>query len=60
MILGISEATFSDKIELGKDVGEDIEDSSIYCLKDEKLKAGEDMKMTEAEKVKYKKLKKIK
>ena len=48
VILGSSQATYGDKIELGKDVGEDITDSSIRSLKDQKLKAGEDQKMTEA------------
>lgn len=46
VILGISEATFGDKIDLGKDVGQDISDNTLYSLKDEKLKAGEDMKLT--------------
>ena len=39
VILGISEATFGDKFELGSDIESDIQDNSIYCLQDEKLKA---------------------
>ena len=60
MLLGISSANFSDKIDFGKDVESDIKDSSLYCLQDDKLKAEEDMKLSEAEKVKLRKLKKIK
>jgi hypothetical protein len=48
VILGISSANFSDKIDFGVDVEKDISDSSIYCLQDEKLKAEEDMKLSDA------------
>ena len=34
VILGISEATYSDKVDLGKDVGKDITDNTIYSLQD--------------------------
>ena len=60
VILGISSANFSDKIDFGKDVDVDIADNSIYCLQDEKLKAEEDMKLTDAQKVKRRKYQKIK
>lgn len=60
VILGITETTFSDKIELGKQTEIDVQDGSIYCLQDQKLKAEEDMKLSEAEKIKLKKRKKIK
>lgn len=60
MILGISAANFSDKIDFGKLVDQDIADSSIYALQDEKLKAEEDLKLSEAEKVKRRKMKKVK
>ena len=59
VILGISASNFSDKIDLGAHVDEDISDSSSYCLQDEKLKAEEDMKLTEAEKVKLRMKKKV-
>jgi hypothetical protein len=39
VILGISAANFSDKLDFGKDADVDLSDSSIYCLQDEKLKA---------------------
>lgn len=48
VILGISAANFSDKLDFGKDADVDISDSSIYCLQDEKLKAEEDSKLSEA------------
>ena len=60
VLLGISTANFSDKIDFGSHVNEDIDDSSAYCLQDEKLKAEEDMKLSEAEKVKLRKQKKVK
>jgi hypothetical protein len=46
--LGISSANFSDKIDFGKDVDADIKDNGIYCLQDDKLKAEEDIKLSEA------------
>ncbi len=55
VILGISSANFSDKIDFGKDLDVDIADNSIYCLQDEKLKAEEDMKLSDAQKVKRRK-----
>ncbi len=39
VLLGISSANFSDKIDFGKEVDVDIKDNTIYCLQDEKLKA---------------------
>jgi hypothetical protein len=60
VILGISASNFSDKIDFGAHVDEDITDSSIYGLQDDKLKAEEDIKLTEAEKVKRRKQKKVK
>lgn len=59
VLLGISSANFSDKIDFGKDAEVDIKDNSIYSLQDDKLKAEEDMKLSEAEKVKLRKMKKI-
>ena len=32
VILGISEATFGDKVEFAAEVEEDIADSSCYCI----------------------------
>ncbi len=46
MLLGISSANFSDKIDFGKDAEVDIKDNSIYSLQDDKLKAEEDMKLS--------------
>lgn len=46
IILGISANNFTDKIDFGPNPDQDIEDSSMYCLQDEKLKAEEDMKMS--------------
>lgn len=60
VILGISAANFSDKIDFGKFVDQDIIDSSVYSLQDDKLKAEEDTKLSEADKVKRRKLKKVK
>jgi hypothetical protein len=60
VILGISAANFSDKIDFGKFVDQDITDSSVYSLQDDKLKAEEDIKLSEADKVKRRKLKKVK
>ena len=34
VILGISESTFSDKFDLGKEIDNDISDSAAYCLQD--------------------------
>lgn len=59
VILGISGANFSDKLDFGVSE-QDISDNNLYCLQDDKLKAEEDMKLSEAEKVKLRKLKKIK
>ena len=59
VLLGISSANFSDKIDFGKDAEVDIKDNSIYSLQDDKLKAEEDMKLSEAQKVKLRKMKKI-
>lgn len=59
VILGINEGTFGDAVDLGKDAGQDIADSSIYSLKDEKLKAGEDMKLSEADKIKKRRRERI-
>ena len=60
VVLGITGANFSDKLDYGAEAEKDIEDNSIYCLQDEKLKAEEDMKLSEADKVKRRKLNKIK
>lgn len=60
VILGISAANFAEKIDFGKDADVDIADTSIYCLQDEKLKAEEDLKLSEADKIKRRKLKKVK
>lgn len=59
MILGISEATFSDEIQFTSEEEKDIADSNKFCLQEEKLKKEESEKMSEAEKAKLKKKKKI-
>jgi hypothetical protein len=45
VVLGISSANFSDKLDFGASE-HDIADSSLYCLQDDKLKAEEDMKLS--------------
>lgn len=57
-ILGLNEVSFIDKLET--DETSDMSSSAGYSIQEEKLKAEEDNKMSEADKVKLAKRRKIK
>ena len=57
-ILGLNEVSFIDKLET--DEVKDMSNSAGYSIQEEKLKAEEDNKMSEADKIKLAKRKRIK